>query len=223
MAEPVQGRGWWGRSPDKASDPSEDPCSKGSLGSFPAHAAAGPRAGRGSLPAPSSMGHSWRPESGPQELAPLPSSPSLSLTPQQVRGSQSRGPPRVSCGGGEGLLPRGCPTHHPVPPPGLKRGVCVKINHFPEDTDYDHDSAEYLLRTWGPPRGPPHLDGHAEMASRPIPGQMLRSSASRLAQCFVARPFLSPRGGRGAGDKSWVLIGHCSLGPPAEALLSDWR
>ncbi|ETE72575.1 Voltage-dependent calcium channel gamma-8 subunit, partial [Ophiophagus hannah] len=27
----------------------------------------------------------------------------------------------------------------------LKRGVCVKINHFPEDTDYDHDSAEYLL------------------------------------------------------------------------------
>ncbi|XP_053865535.1 uncharacterized protein LOC128826314 [Malaclemys terrapin pileata] len=28
---------------------------------------------------------------------------------------------------------------------GLKRGVCVKINHFPEDTDYDHDSAEYLL------------------------------------------------------------------------------
>ncbi|XP_038607926.1 voltage-dependent calcium channel gamma-8 subunit [Tachyglossus aculeatus] len=29
---------------------------------------------------------------------------------------------------------------------GLKRGICVKINHFPEDTDYDHDSAEYLLR-----------------------------------------------------------------------------
>ncbi|XP_007648458.1 LOW QUALITY PROTEIN: voltage-dependent calcium channel gamma-6 subunit isoform X1 [Cricetulus griseus] len=28
----------------------------------------------------------------------------------------------------------------------LKRGVCVKINHFPEDTDYDHDSAEYLLQ-----------------------------------------------------------------------------
>ncbi|KAK1329761.1 LOW QUALITY PROTEIN: hypothetical protein QTO34_009944 [Cnephaeus nilssonii] len=28
----------------------------------------------------------------------------------------------------------------------VKRGVCVKINHFPEDTDYDHDSAEYLLR-----------------------------------------------------------------------------
>ena len=26
----------------------------------------------------------------------------------------------------------------------------MKINHFPEDTDYDHDSAEYLLRTWGP-------------------------------------------------------------------------
>lgn len=39
--------------------------------------------------------------------------------------------------------------YHLHSPPGLKRGVCVKINHFPEDTDYDHDSAEYLLRTWG--------------------------------------------------------------------------
>ncbi|XP_043936375.1 voltage-dependent calcium channel gamma-8 subunit isoform X2 [Protopterus annectens] len=29
---------------------------------------------------------------------------------------------------------------------GMRRGVCSKINHFPEDTDYDHDSAEYLLR-----------------------------------------------------------------------------
>ncbi|XP_062890946.1 voltage-dependent calcium channel gamma-8 subunit-like [Mobula hypostoma] len=29
---------------------------------------------------------------------------------------------------------------------GLRRGICQKINHFPEDTDYEHDSAEYLLR-----------------------------------------------------------------------------
>ncbi|XP_062495518.1 voltage-dependent calcium channel gamma-8 subunit-like, partial [Pezoporus occidentalis] len=29
---------------------------------------------------------------------------------------------------------------------GLKRGLCLKINHFPEDMEYDHDSAEYLLR-----------------------------------------------------------------------------
>ncbi|KAJ8334383.1 hypothetical protein SKAU_G00400220 [Synaphobranchus kaupii] len=29
---------------------------------------------------------------------------------------------------------------------GLKRGVCSQINHFPEDADYDHDGAEYLLR-----------------------------------------------------------------------------
>uniref|UniRef100_A0AAV2K179 Uncharacterized protein n=1 Tax=Knipowitschia caucasica TaxID=637954 RepID=A0AAV2K179_KNICA len=29
---------------------------------------------------------------------------------------------------------------------GLKRGVCSQINHFPEDADYDQDSAEYLLR-----------------------------------------------------------------------------
>ncbi|XP_069778998.1 voltage-dependent calcium channel gamma-8 subunit-like [Narcine bancroftii] len=29
---------------------------------------------------------------------------------------------------------------------GTRRGACQKINHFPEDTDYDHESAEYLLR-----------------------------------------------------------------------------
>ncbi|KAI1885847.1 hypothetical protein AGOR_G00207990 [Albula goreensis] len=29
---------------------------------------------------------------------------------------------------------------------GLKRGVCSQINHFPEDADYDHDGAEYVLR-----------------------------------------------------------------------------
>ncbi|RLV62873.1 hypothetical protein DV515_00018857 [Chloebia gouldiae] len=29
--------------------------------------------------------------------------------------------------------------------PGLKRGLCLRINHFPEDLEYDHDSAEYLL------------------------------------------------------------------------------
>ncbi|XP_048647445.1 voltage-dependent calcium channel gamma-8 subunit [Marmota marmota marmota] len=57
-------------------------------------------------------------------------------------------------GEGGGFLPVGRPAPNsevptpttPVPSPGLKRGVCVKINHFPEDTDYDHDSAEYLLR-----------------------------------------------------------------------------
>ncbi|XP_034748492.1 voltage-dependent calcium channel gamma-4 subunit-like [Etheostoma cragini] len=29
---------------------------------------------------------------------------------------------------------------------GLKRGVCSQIDHFPDDADYDQDSAEYLLR-----------------------------------------------------------------------------
>lgn len=32
---------------------------------------------------------------------------------------------------------------------GLKRGVCSQINHFPEDADYDHDGAEYVLRKRG--------------------------------------------------------------------------
>ncbi|XP_072272685.1 voltage-dependent calcium channel gamma-4 subunit [Pyxicephalus adspersus] len=30
--------------------------------------------------------------------------------------------------------------------PGLYKGNCFRINHFPEDNDYDHDSSEYLLR-----------------------------------------------------------------------------
>lgn len=29
---------------------------------------------------------------------------------------------------------------------GTLRGVCKKIDHFPEDADYEADAAEYLLR-----------------------------------------------------------------------------
>ncbi|XP_067562464.1 voltage-dependent calcium channel gamma-3 subunit isoform X3 [Pseudorca crassidens] len=32
------------------------------------------------------------------------------------------------------------------PHPGAFRGVCKKIDHFPEDADYEQDTAEYLLR-----------------------------------------------------------------------------
>ncbi|XP_057263461.1 voltage-dependent calcium channel gamma-8 subunit-like, partial [Pezoporus wallicus] len=44
---------------------------------------------------------------------------------------------------------------------GLKRGLCLKINHFPEDMEYDHDSAEYLLREspWQP---------HHHHSNRPV-------------------------------------------------------
>lgn len=31
-------------------------------------------------------------------------------------------------------------------PAGIYKGHCFRINHFPEDNDYDHDSSEYLLR-----------------------------------------------------------------------------
>lgn len=61
------------------------------------------------------------------------------------------GPDRGDVWGRGGLLLPGVPLpllSLSTISPGLKRGVCVKINHFPEDTDYDHDSAEYLLRTW---------------------------------------------------------------------------
>ncbi|KFW05083.1 Voltage-dependent calcium channel gamma-3 subunit, partial [Eurypyga helias] len=33
--------------------------------------------------------------------------------------------------------------------PGTFRGVCKKIDHFPEDADYEQDTAEYLLRSSG--------------------------------------------------------------------------
>lgn len=32
------------------------------------------------------------------------------------------------------------------PAAGTFRGVCKKIDHFPEDADYEADAAEYLLR-----------------------------------------------------------------------------
>lgn len=31
-------------------------------------------------------------------------------------------------------------------PPGIHKGHCFRINHFPEDNGYDHDGSEYLLR-----------------------------------------------------------------------------
>lgn len=34
--------------------------------------------------------------------------------------------------------------------PGTFRGVCKKIDHFPEDADYEQDTAEYLLRESAP-------------------------------------------------------------------------
>lgn len=116
-------------------------------------------------------------------------------------------------GRGKGLFSPVSPTlksprhHHPHPSPGLKRGVCVKINHFPEDTDYDHDSAEYLLRTWGSGtdlghcrgwarggKGAGHLDRPAEM-SVPANPSAETFSGLRLAPWFLSRPLLSPWGG----------------------------
>lgn len=29
---------------------------------------------------------------------------------------------------------------------GINQGSCYRINHFPDDNDYDTDSSEYLLR-----------------------------------------------------------------------------
>ncbi|XP_058558556.1 voltage-dependent calcium channel gamma-4 subunit isoform X2 [Neofelis nebulosa] len=35
---------------------------------------------------------------------------------------------------------------HPLKRGRIYKGHCFRINHFPEDNDYDHDSSEYLLR-----------------------------------------------------------------------------
>lgn len=56
-------------------------------------------------------------------------------------------------------MPALCSASHSVPAsaegfegfpacvsPGTFRGVCKKIDHFPEDADYEQDTAEYLLR-----------------------------------------------------------------------------
>lgn len=37
---------------------------------------------------------------------------------------------------------------------GTFRGVCKKIDHFPEDADYEADAAEYLLRKTHNSTGP---------------------------------------------------------------------
>lgn len=29
---------------------------------------------------------------------------------------------------------------------GINKGSCLRINHFPEDNNYDTDSSEYILR-----------------------------------------------------------------------------
>lgn len=38
------------------------------------------------------------------------------------------------------------PLPHFFSTAGTFRGVCKKIDHFPEDADYEADAAEYLLR-----------------------------------------------------------------------------
>ena len=49
--------------------------------------------------------------------------------------------------GAQGRGARGTLTpFFPSLPAGVYKGHCFRINHFPEDNDYDHDSSEYLLR-----------------------------------------------------------------------------
>lgn len=46
-------------------------------------------------------------------------------------------------------------------PPGIYKGHCFRINHFPEDNDYDHDSSEYLLREYRESSASPVCGGEA--------------------------------------------------------------
>lgn len=45
---------------------------------------------------------------------------------------------------------------------GAFRGVCKKIDHFPEDADYEQDTAEYLLRKFPLPLQSARVGGWGE-------------------------------------------------------------
>ncbi|PKU42366.1 voltage-dependent calcium channel gamma-4 subunit [Limosa lapponica baueri] len=54
---------------------------------------------------------------------------------------EAQGPPRGEMGGSIPYILHLLCFHL-----GIYKGHCFRINHFPEDNDYDHDSSEYLLR-----------------------------------------------------------------------------
>lgn len=68
---------------------------------------------------------------------------------------------------------------------GAFRGVCKKIDHFPEDADYEQDTAEYLLRE------SPRFGARGAGGS---PGSPLGAWGGAHASCLSC-----PRGG-GGGD-----------------------
>lgn len=112
----------------------------------------------------------------------------------------------------------------------------MKINHFPEDTDYDHDSAEYLLRTWGSEsewggvlglgRGPERGEGTGEQPLDRHAGMNLPANPNPDAEILwtpirsvIPRPPPPLTLGRAEG-RSWEVIGlravpgsrqHCSV------------
>lgn len=51
---------------------------------------------------------------------------------------------------------------------GAFRGVCKKIDHFPEDADYEQDTAEYLLRKFPLPLQSARVGGGARRGSPAI-------------------------------------------------------
>lgn len=65
---------------------------------------------------------------------------------------------------------------------GAFRGVCKKIDHFPEDADYEQDTAEYLLRkspSPGLPGGEGVRGGCPALAQPPLSLRLLRPSTPR--------------------------------------------
>lgn len=64
---------------------------------------------------------------------------------------------------------------------GVKRGVCSQINHFPEDADFDHDGAEYVLRKLLPEV--PDV-GDVEGEQKKQPENKLRAKYKMMPWCF---------------------------------------
>ena len=102
-------------------------------------------------------------------------------------------------------------------PPGIYKGHCFRINHFPEDNDYDHDSSEYLLRECQDPASPCVWDGGLEEAGAggrmgPMGAEGPASGCSRHSPLTQDPAFRGvPRSHRSPPCSYW-LGGHTSWG-----------
>lgn len=83
---------------------------------------------------------------------------------------------------------------------GAFRGVCKKIDHFPEDADYEQDTAEYLLR-----KSPLHVSPGGERGTGRVPCPRPVASELRLLRPHPRHGY-EPRSQQRETRRSVVLI-----------------